>query len=397
MKRPRWLSVIAFGALFVFWIAAIRAFLLVAHEDPLWLDELHTQWLVSGSWSDVFSRSLRWNQTPLYFFLEHSVVHALPDVLGRERLVSIVSIVATGVFLATFIGNRTGNWLAAAFASISFGMVRQVPFYATEARPYALLMFATVLQVAWLIDFLYAPSKPTENHAEKKQATGLKAAVGLLLGCALVAIHPTALLIVVAEIFLLTLWIFGTRKSGGREVPFGTCLVVLAMAVASGVIWLIVLERTWMQRQLWQGMAEPFQLGVWFLWLLVWTAVPAIFLRARWRKESNSSALVSIAPACLALAIPAFVVALLLIVDTAQIFPLANIRYAVAALPVMFLSIGLFLDRQSTTVTIICGHLVLLGLAFIPTPSWSSNRLAWSNERNWMVDAFLGNVGQLRF
>ncbi|MEQ1905299.1 MAG: hypothetical protein ABL888_14010, partial [Pirellulaceae bacterium] len=86
MTRPRWLSAIVLGALLIFWIAAIRAFLLVASEDPLWLDELHTQWLVSGSGNEVVPRALRWNQTPLYFLLEYMVVHALPEVAGRERL-----------------------------------------------------------------------------------------------------------------------------------------------------------------------------------------------------------------------------------------------------------------------------------------------------------------------
>jgi hypothetical protein len=397
MTRPRWLLAISFGSLFIFWIAAIRAFLLVASEDPLWLDELHTQWLVSGSGNEVVPRALCWNQTPLYFLLEYMVVHALPEVAGRERLLSVVSVVATGIFLGTFIGRRTGNWMAAAITSVSFGVVAQIPFYATEARPYALLMFVTVVQVAWLIDFLSTRSSPANAKDERIKPTVFEAAVGLILGSALVAIHPTALLILVAELIVLTFWSLRNRNSFGQKVPIGIGLVVLAVAVASGSIWLVFLERTFTQRQLWQGIAEPIQLGVWFIWLLIWTVAPTVVMTMFKKKEIKSTETVSSDQGWLTFAIPMVVVGLMLVVNATQIFPVANIRYAIAVLPVMFVSMGLFLARQSSTVAIICGSVILMGLAFVPTPHWNSNRLVWSTERNWIVDACLGNVRQLRF
>ncbi len=399
MTRPRWHSAIAFAALLVFWIAAVRAFLLIGREDPLWLDELHTQWLVSASWSEVFSRSLRWNQTPLYFLVEYVAVHFLPEIGGRERLLSIVSVAATGIFLAIFVGRRTGNWLAAAFTSIAFGFVSQVPFYATEARPYALLMLATVLQVAWLLDFLGGRGTQEVPAADRSKPTKFGVVVGLMLGCVLVAIHPTAMLILIAEFIVLAIWRFSIWNSRVERVHIGKGLVIIALAAMSGVAWLASLERTFLQRHLWNSIAEPGQLAVWFVWLAIWTTVPMVFgfMIPRTKNEIQPPTKRFFNQTWLTIGISMVVVGSMLGLDAAQIFPVANIRYAVGILPVMFVSMGLFLGRLPLAAIAVCGTLVLFGLTVLPSPRWDSNRLTWTAERNWMVDALSGKVSQLRF
>jgi len=63
---------------------------LVAANDYLWLDELHTGWTVSCSLTDVYWRSVDGNQSPLFFYLCFAVVKLLGYSASTLRAVSLV-------------------------------------------------------------------------------------------------------------------------------------------------------------------------------------------------------------------------------------------------------------------------------------------------------------------
>ena len=114
-----------------------------AHES-LWLDELHTSWVVADGAGQIADRARAGNQSPLYFDLVWCVVQLLGHHEWTLRLLSLVA--GSGLILATYELVRrwshsvTSGLLAALLVAVS----RDCIFYAQEARPYALLQLSAV-------------------------------------------------------------------------------------------------------------------------------------------------------------------------------------------------------------------------------------------------------------
>ena len=131
-------------------IAAIAGWVrwLIAANEPLWLDELHTCWTVTGELGDVYRRSLSGNQTPLYFWLNWAVAQAFGETELSVRLISLAAGTAT-IFAAGWLVVRwTGSTIGAVATSILIALDIEFIYYATEARPYALIQFLGLAQVA---------------------------------------------------------------------------------------------------------------------------------------------------------------------------------------------------------------------------------------------------------
>ncbi|MEZ6075018.1 MAG: hypothetical protein R3C56_04880 [Pirellulaceae bacterium] len=55
-----------------------------AATESLWLDELHTSWVVAGPWSDVASRARQGNQSPLFFWVLGGLTKTLGNLGGVQ-------------------------------------------------------------------------------------------------------------------------------------------------------------------------------------------------------------------------------------------------------------------------------------------------------------------------
>ncbi|PQO47807.1 hypothetical protein C5Y93_01835 [Blastopirellula marina] len=119
--------------------------------ESLWVDELHTAWVVADGISDIPQRAAMGNQSPLYFF----GVWAWVQVVGLDewslRLPSVIaSALSVGVVTAIAYRWTLNIWAAAGIGLIA-AMDYDAIFYGTEARTYALVQLVAVLQVvsAW--------------------------------------------------------------------------------------------------------------------------------------------------------------------------------------------------------------------------------------------------------
>jgi mannosyltransferase len=128
--------------------------------ESLWIDELHTAWTVSGRWQDIASRAADGNQTPLYFWLV-AVLSGSEAVELRLRAISIVAwIVSLGLVAKAILQSQSAAtspqeneaarkqrdelvWYAL-FAVLLVVVDRIQWFYASEARPYALVQLVTL-------------------------------------------------------------------------------------------------------------------------------------------------------------------------------------------------------------------------------------------------------------
>ncbi len=110
-----------------------------AMQASLWVDELHTSWVVADGWQDVVGRAHQGNQSPFYFLLLRGWVGLVGSSELTLRLPSLLSgiALALGVTWLTIRWTRD-HWLGLLAGLLIAGDSRFI-FYATEARPYALL------------------------------------------------------------------------------------------------------------------------------------------------------------------------------------------------------------------------------------------------------------------
>lgn len=116
-------------------------------SESLWLDELHSAWIVAGPWDAVVARAQIGNQSPLYFYLVKASVALFgldevgmrfPSLVAGAALVPLVVVVAL---------RWTNSIVAATVAGMMVAVDHHCVFYAQEARPYALVQLAGLVHV----------------------------------------------------------------------------------------------------------------------------------------------------------------------------------------------------------------------------------------------------------
>lgn len=117
-------------------------------RESLWLDELHTAWVVAGSWSEIGARAQIGNQSPWYFYLVRLVV----DVCGTNEITLRLPSLIAGLALIPLAWRMAWGWgrsiTAAAMVAALIAIDHWCVYYSQEARSYALVQFVSLLQVA---------------------------------------------------------------------------------------------------------------------------------------------------------------------------------------------------------------------------------------------------------
>jgi hypothetical protein len=197
-RVPRWpLGALAGLVVLGLWLRASQV------GESLWLDELHTSWVVSGRADEVAPRARMGNQSPLYFGLVWCTVRWLGHDEWTLRFVSLVA--GTGLMVAVF--GVVWRWTySPASALLAAGLVaveRHGVFYAQEARPYALLQLSAVLHVALLVEMWNRPTR-------------LRRVAWVLGAVWMFYLHYTSCLLLAAEVGCLLwhlIWYGGTAAT----------------------------------------------------------------------------------------------------------------------------------------------------------------------------------------
>ncbi len=156
-------------------------------RESLWLDELHTAWCALGSLAEVAPRATIGNQSPLFFWL----VWLLVQVFGPSELTVRLPSLVAGSFLPAALWWLTVRWTRQPWLGVLAAWLVVVDpiqiFYATEARPYAMVQLLAVVHVGLLVELLVRPR------------LGLHLAF-IGVGAAMFHLHYTAALLFHAEI-----------------------------------------------------------------------------------------------------------------------------------------------------------------------------------------------------
>ncbi len=132
-----------------FWLRIVQV------GESLWLDELHTAWVVADGGQQLVPRAAVGNQSPVYFALVWSVAKLagasefwlrLPSVLAGTAL-------AAGAYFAVV--RWTACWSAGILAALLVAVDRNCVFYGQEARAYALVQGVGLVHVVLFVAVLW--------------------------------------------------------------------------------------------------------------------------------------------------------------------------------------------------------------------------------------------------
>lgn len=184
----------------------------LAHE-PLWVDELHTSWVVGHGSAQLPANARAGNQSPLWFYLPWLAtrVSSASDAatnLWLLRLPSLLAGLAIPWLVYVVARRLTGQATPALFAAALAAIDPRFAFYATEARAYATVQLLTLIHfLCWMAARgLIGPiasatnasvDAPTSLWASKKFCRIAWIATGGLLFFT----HYTTALVFVAEAF----------------------------------------------------------------------------------------------------------------------------------------------------------------------------------------------------
>lgn len=263
--------------------------------DSLWLDELHTSWVVAGPLSDVASRAAEGNQGPVYFWLVWFIVRLMGDHEWVIRLPSLIASVAALGTIALIARRYLDVDRSVALLVISLGAIDpHLVFYAREARPYALVQWLAALHLGLTLKLVL------------RGPTLQRRIVWIGLGWLLFYSHFTSLMLLGVEIVLmLCANLLASAAASEREPlderrwnawPLDIGLLVLGCLVAFAS-----LDQLYSRRDNWSYFIKPQSISaVWSLFPCdVYVAQPLIiaclavgvswFAGQRWAHDLDAS------------------------------------------------------------------------------------------------------------
>ena len=308
-------------------------------SEPLWIDELHTGWVVAGETSSVFHRCAIGNQTPIYFFLVHFIGLLTGISELSLRIPSLICGMASIFLAGRFVFSFSNQIVPAIIASILVAIDSWFLFWSVEARPYACLQLIAIVQT-WLLG--HELGMPADSRRTSVRLILLTAALPL---CHLSA----AALILVQSIFVL---FFASKQARNRIfVSFGISTIL-------GLLATPVLLQVLNNKNDWSETSNSATLAYQTSPLLASSVIAIVSwsLHRFKRNETehlNDTTVLPLVSTCVI-----GTVGLAVLLSSTGLLPIASPRYLAAALALSPVFIGLALSNASQNLKFI-GPIVL--------------------------------------
>ncbi len=342
-----------------FWACAVGICIAVcvgvgSSRVSLWVDELHTEWTISGSIEEITPRAAAGNQSPAFFVGIRPLYRTLtalgvqPEVALRLPSVLAVAMIIAAIGWCGFYSRWPVEavWLGCLWLALDWVQL----FYTTEARPYATVQLLTLL--AWMVIIRLVTDRPNGEQASQGVSSRL-AIAWCLLGISSIACHATSLLPILTSWTVATGWIAIYKRKIADVTKWSIC----GASVAGFFVLWIRTGGLWEKRENWASFAGDSSLAnLWSLFpqlpiVLVCAAllmVVATYNRMAGNKSVTASKRAEIMVWSAAFIGPIIAVWLL---TRLEIAPLMHRRYVVASLaPLALIAASLTSCFQTRTV-----------------------------------------------
>lgn len=256
-------------------------------RESLWVDELHSSWVVAGGFSAIAERAAAGNQTPTYFWLLSLVHQLLHQTLGEELALRLPSILAWSGSLAL-----AGGYLAASLrlppdrhaslaergrcavaglrwwdvrgyraelaciCLIAWALVDRLQlFYATEARPYGVAQAVNLAAWMLVVSLVTRGSEPWQCGRWSVPTSLLRMLTWSVLAAVMLHLHLTMVLSVACQALTLAmnLWRTGADRGTGTR---GACEAkrdprITHLALAALLLAALVAPLVWLAADVW--------------------------------------------------------------------------------------------------------------------------------------------------
>jgi hypothetical protein len=243
-------------------------------SESLWVDELHSAWVVADSFAAIPHRAEMGNQTPLYYWALWLWRQAFGVSEWSFRFPSLLASLGSMVLLYRMVKHHSKCRKSAVLASALLACESNSIFFGSETRPYALIMFGSLVFVD-----LFDPARPSGLR------TTLLVCLATMLTCLL---HLSVLF--VAMIGATSRWFWQFRSS--REEPDRVRWVFVGIGLA-GLLSIETVWEVWHRRQIWESLHPNSILDILdlFPWLpmIVFPGVVRLFRLGNTDSESRAT------------------------------------------------------------------------------------------------------------
>ena len=361
--------------------------ILIGQQDWLWLDELHTAWVTSGSFSDVATRAAQGNQSPLFFWLVWPAVQLLGNSAVALRVVPLVTGIAT-IVVASWLAWK---WTDSVIATFVVGWLITIDpwfvFYGTEARPYVLLQLLSVFQVIlfWrMLDPFYSGSSVADflNHTSGRRTAFTRGILLVAVSAAMFYCHYTCVWLFAAEVIFFAGYGGVLKFKSGKTFQLGSASLAFVFIAAAIVMLclpaLFQLFEVYGRRNNWELVSSPGKLLNELRWpLLLRVLLPVICATIFFfpSHEKLDFELFDLQPTERNIAKISFVllwafvpIAAVLLLAYYQVAPLALYRYTLVGSVAIPLFAGLCVALSSKWYCQLAIAIILVGASFFQNP-----------------------------
>ena len=226
--------------------------------ESLWLDELHSAWIVTDGIGSVYQRSIIGHQSPCYYLQ----LWIWKQIVGGSELMlrlNSVLFVAGGCGVITYgITKWTSSLLAGLVSGLTLAIENNSLFFGTELRPFALVILCSAISIILFLQLLSSESR----HQRAGSWCFLIITILISTIC-----QPTSLGVLAwLPLGLCGTWLIKNPREFQRITWLDAALITIT-ALAMLILWKTTLDQSWAEKSMWGSFATATHWQqIWDIW-----------------------------------------------------------------------------------------------------------------------------------
>ena len=237
--------------------------------ESLWLDELHSAWIISDGIGSVYQRSIIGHQSPCYYYVLWTWQELFGDSELLLRLNSVLLVAGACGVLCFGITNWTKSLLAGLVSGLVLASENNSIFFGTELRPFALVMFFSSISAVLFLRLLASQTR----HENSFRWCCLLITILFSTVC-----QPTCLGVLCwLPACLCVVW-FSRNPQQFLRINGSDVVMISLILITSMLLWQMTLRQSWNEKSMWGSFATARNWQqLWYIWNWVWLLlIPSI-------------------------------------------------------------------------------------------------------------------------